>query len=78
MPGENGCGLAREGIVRLVSEQGKRVSGGAVRRDEAAVVVVLPPERVVAPPGTHGCGRLARRLLPARLAGPFAHREGGE
>ena len=30
VPGENGCGLAREPIVRLEAEQGKRVSGCAV------------------------------------------------
>src|SRR5439155_22427174 len=43
MPGENGCGLARECIVRLESEQGKCVSRDAVQRAEAAVVVILPP-----------------------------------
>src|SRR5205085_10937837 len=47
VPGENRCGLAREAIVRLEAEQGKRVSGCAVQRAQAAVVVVLPPEPVV-------------------------------
>jgi hypothetical protein len=52
VPGKNGCGLAREGIVRLESEQGECVSGGAVQRAEAAIVVILPPQPVVAPART--------------------------
>jgi hypothetical protein len=52
MPGENGRGLARERIVRLESEQGKRVAGGTMQRAQAAVVVILAPEAVVAPAGT--------------------------
>ncbi len=49
-----------------------------MQRAEAAVVVVLPPEPVVAAAGTQRRGRLASRLLPTRLARPFAERQGGE
>ena len=51
VPGEHGCGLAREGMVRLEPEQGERVASSAVQRAEAAVVVVLPPQPVVAAAG---------------------------
>jgi hypothetical protein len=74
-PRKDGSRLARKATIRFETAQGEGISGGAVQRAEAAVVVVLPPEPVVAPAGTQGCGRLARRVLPARLAGPLAHRQ---
>jgi hypothetical protein len=78
VPAEHGRRLSGKPIICVEPEQDERVACSAVPRAEAAVVVILPPEPVVAPAGTYGCGRHARRLLPARLSGPFAHREGGE
>jgi len=49
--GENGCGFAREGVVRLESEQRESIPGGAVQRAETAVIVALPPQAVIAAAG---------------------------
>src|SRR6185437_191243 len=75
---EDGGALARDGVVRLETEQGECVARDAVERAEAAVVVVLPPQPVVAAALSERGGRLARSLIPPTLARPFAHRQGGE
>ena len=49
-----------------------------MHRAKTTVVVVLPPQPVFAAAGAQRCGRLARHLLPTRLARPLAHRQGGE
>src|SRR5439155_20613229 len=69
--GEHVRRLGGERVVRLEPEQGERVACGAVHRAQAAVVVVLSPEPVVAPALAQRSSRLACRLLPARLAGPL-------
>src|SRR5579884_3755595 len=68
VPIEERCGRARESSVSLEAEQGERVPRGSVQRAEAVVVVVLPPESVLATAGAERRGGRARRLLPARLA----------
>src|SRR4029453_16076580 len=78
MAREDGRTLASEGVVRGESQQSKRVFGEAGDRAEAAVVAILPPEPIGAAAAAESRGRLAGRLRPPRLAGPFAHREGGE
>jgi hypothetical protein len=70
--------LTRDGIVRLETEQSERVSRDAVERAEAAVVVVLPPQPVVAAALPEGSGRLAGSRMPPVLLRPFAHRQSGE
>ena len=49
-----------------------------MQRPETAVVVVLPPEPVVASSCSQRFGRLPRSLVPTRLAGPVRHRQRGE
>jgi hypothetical protein len=49
--GEDGGRLGCEPVVRLEPQQDERVPCGAVQGAETAIVVVLPPERVVAPAG---------------------------
>ena len=49
-----------------------------MERTETAVVVILPPKPIPAATGAQHRGRLARCLLPTRIAGPFAERHGGE
>src|SRR5690349_2327552 len=45
---EDSGGLAGKRLVRLDPEQCERVARGAVQRAQAAVVVILPPETVLA------------------------------
>ncbi len=59
--GEHARRLSGKHVVRLEPEQRERIAGGAVKCAETAVVLVLPPEPVVAAPCTQRCGRLARR-----------------
>jgi len=75
---EDSCGRGAERVVGLETTQGQRVARSAVERPHAAVIVVLPPETVLSAPAAQGCGRLACRLFPTRLAGPLAHSQGRE
>src|SRR5262249_221398 len=75
---ENGRAHACDGIVWLETEQSECVSRDAVERAQAAVVVVLSPQPVVAAALPECYGRLAGSLIPTTLARPFAHRQSGE
>ena len=78
MARENGRALARDGVVELEAEQSECVSRDTIQRAGATVVVVLPPQPVVAAALPERGSRLARSLIPPALARPFAHRQSGE
>src|SRR5436190_9366081 len=78
MPRENCRRLTGKRLVRLEPEQGEGIARGTVNHAEAAIVVVLPPEPVVSAALAQRYGRFARGIRPARLAGPFVHRQSGE
>ena len=76
--GEDCRRLCGERLIRTEPEQRKSVACGAVQGAQTAVVVVLPPETVLAATAAESRSRLTRRFLPARLAGQFAHGKGDE
>jgi len=75
---ENGGAHVCNGIFPLEAKQGECVPGGTVESTEAAIVVVLPPESIVAAALPQRGGRLARRVAPPALTRPLVHCECGE
>jgi hypothetical protein len=75
MLGQHGCCLGCKVLITLKPQQGEGVSGSAVQRAQAAVVVILPPQPIVTTTRAESQPRLARRLQPPRLSRPLVHCE---
>jgi hypothetical protein len=75
MLGQHGCCLGCKVLIRPKPQQGEGVSGSAVQRAQAAVVVILPPHPIVTTTRAARQPRLARRLHPPRLPRPLVHCE---